>query len=57
MVHTNRIFQELRLLSMLSEQRAIEVVDKERLQELVAFDGRYLGSSESLFRWDLHIDD
>jgi CRP-like cAMP-binding protein len=56
-VHTNRIFQELRQLGMLSGQRAIEVVNKERLQKLAAFDGRYLDSSESLSRWDLRIED
>ena len=56
-VHTNRIFQELRQLGVLSKQRLIEVVDKERLQELAAFDGRYLDLSESLSRWDLRIDD
>ena len=31
-VHINRIFQELRQLGMLSKQRLIEVVNKERLQ-------------------------
>jgi CRP-like cAMP-binding protein len=56
-VHTNRIFQELRQLGMLSKQRALEVVDKERLEELAAFDGRYLNPSESLSRWDLRIED
>ena len=56
-VHTNRIFQELRQLGLLSKQRVVEVVDKERLQELAAFDGSYLNLGESLFRWDLRIDD
>jgi CRP-like cAMP-binding protein len=56
-VHTNRIFQELRQLGLLSKQRVVEVVDKERLQELAAFDGGYLNLGESLFRWDLRIDD
>lgn len=55
-VHTNRIFQELRQLGLLSKQRAVEVVDKERLQDLAAFDRRYLALSESLSRWDLRID-
>ena len=55
-VHTNRIFQELRQLGMLSKQRALEVVDKERLEDLAAFDGRYLDPSESLSRWDLRFD-
>jgi CRP-like cAMP-binding protein len=54
-VHTNRLFQELRQLGVLSKQRLIEVVNKERLQELAAFDGRYL--SESLSRWDVRIED
>jgi CRP-like cAMP-binding protein len=56
-VHANRIFQELRQLGMLSKQRTLEVVDKKRLEELAAFDGRYLNPSESLSRWDLRIDD
>jgi CRP-like cAMP-binding protein len=56
-VHINRICQELRQLGVLSKQRLIEVVDTERLQELAAFDGRYLDLSGSLSRWDLHIDD
>jgi len=56
-VHTNRIFQDLRQLSMLSKQRALEVVDKEGLEGLAAFDASYLDSSESLSRWDLRIDD
>jgi len=56
-VHTNRIFQDLRKLGVLSEKRCIEVVNKERLQELAAFDGRYLNSSESLSRWELRIED
>ena len=56
-VHTNRIFQELRLLGVLSKQRLVEVVNKERLQELAAFDGRYLDLSGTLSRWDLRIDD
>ncbi len=54
-VHTNRIFQELRQLGMLSRHRFIEVVDKERLQALAAFDGRYLDLSESMSRWDMLI--
>ena len=37
-MHTNRIFQELRQLGVLSTQPLIEVVNKERLQELAAFD-------------------
>lgn len=56
-VHTNRIFQELRQLGLLSKQRVIEVVDKERLQDLAAFDGGYLDPGGSLFRWDLCVDD
>jgi len=55
-VHTNRILQELRQLGLLSKQRAIEVVDKRRLQDLAAFDGGYLDLGESLFRWDVCID-
>lgn len=55
-VHTNRILQELRKLGVLSEKRCIEVVNKERLQELAAFDGRYLDPSESPSRWDLRFE-
>ena len=42
---------------VLSKQRLIDVVDRERLQELAGFDGRHLDSSESLSRWDLRIGD
>ncbi len=56
-VHANRIFQELRQFGVLSKQRLIEVVDKERLWELAAFDGRYLDLCASLSRWNLCIDD
>ena len=55
-VHTNRTFQDLRKLGVLSEKRHIEVVNYERLQELAVFDGRYLDPSESLSRWELHIE-
>jgi len=47
-VHTNHAFQDLRKLGVLSESRCIEVVDKKSLQELAAFDVRYLDSSASL---------
>jgi len=56
-VHINRVFQELRQLGVLSKQRLIEVVDRERLQELAAFDAGYLDPSESLSHWDLRIED
>jgi AraC-like DNA-binding protein len=55
-VHTNRIFQELRQLGVLPKEQVIKVVDKERLQKLAAFDGRYLDLGESLSRWDVRID-
>ncbi len=55
-VHTNRIFQELRQLGVLSKQRVIEVVNNERLQKLAAFDGRYLDLGEAISRWDLRIE-
>ena len=55
-VHTNRVFQDLRKLGVLSESRCIEVVDKKRLQELGAFDVRYLDPSASLSGWDLRIE-
>jgi CRP-like cAMP-binding protein len=56
-VHTNRSLQELRRLCVLADKRCIEVVNKQRLQELAAFDGRYLDPSASLSRWDLRFDD
>lgn len=52
-VHTNRIFQELRQLGVLSANRGIEILNKKHLQELAAFDGRYLDPGETLSRWDL----
>jgi CRP-like cAMP-binding protein len=54
-VHVSRIFQELRQLDVLSKQRLIKVVNKERLQKLAAFDGRYLDLSKPLSRWDVRI--
>lgn len=64
-VHANRIFQELRERGVLSKQRLIDVVDRDRLQELAGFDGRYFDSSESwslaalvpVSTGDLRIDD
>jgi CRP-like cAMP-binding protein len=56
-VHTNRIFQDLRRLGLLSERRCIEVVNQERLQALAMFDGRYLDASELSSLWDLRIDE
>jgi len=55
-VHTNRSFQDLRRLGVLSEKRCIEVVDTKRLKEIAVFDSRYLDPSEFLSRWDLHIE-
>jgi hypothetical protein len=34
----------------------IEIVDKARLQNLAAFNGRYLDPDESLSGWDLRIE-
>jgi len=56
-VHINRVFQELRQLGVLSKQRLIEVVNKDRLQELAAFDPGYLDPGEALSQWDLRIDE
>jgi CRP-like cAMP-binding protein len=55
-VHTNRTLQDLRKLGLLSEKRCIEVVDKERLQDVAAFDGRYLDPAVTLSRWDIRIE-
>lgn len=55
-VHTNRVFQDLRKLGVLSDKRCIEVVHKERLRELAAFDGGYLVAGETLSRWDVRVE-
>jgi CRP-like cAMP-binding protein len=57
-VHTNRIFQRLRKLGVLSKNRhAVEVVDKKRLVDLAGFDSRYLNIREALSQWDVRIED
>lgn len=57
-VHTNRIFHDLRTLGLISEERRrIEVLDVKRLQKLGRFDGRYLGTGESLAQWEVRIED
>ena len=56
-VHTNRRLQDLRSLGVLADKRSIEVLNKKRLRELAAFDGRYLEPGEALLRWDLCFDD
>jgi CRP-like cAMP-binding protein len=56
-VHINRVFQELRQLGVLSKHRLIEVVKKEQLRELAAFDACYLDPGESFSHWDLRIED
>jgi len=56
-VHTNRILQSLRTLGVLSRRRVIEVMKKERLQELAAFDGRYLNAVEASSQWELQIQE
>jgi len=53
-VHSNRIFQYLRELGVLSKKRqVVEVVNKKRPQELAVFDGRYLNAGEPLSRGDV----
>jgi CRP-like cAMP-binding protein len=57
-VHTNRIFQDLRRRGVLSKVRqTVEVASRARLQELAVFDSRYLRSEEPLARWHISIDD
>jgi CRP-like cAMP-binding protein len=56
-VHINRVFQKMRRLGVLSQQKLIEVVSKERLHELVSFDARYLDPSQPMIQWDLRVDD
>jgi CRP-like cAMP-binding protein len=55
-VHTNRVFKDLRQLGVLSQSRRIEVLDEKRLRELASFDGRYLDVSDILSRWELRIE-
>src|SRR5215475_1367517 len=53
-VHTNRVFQDLRKLGVLAMKRqTVEVVNKQRLQELAEFDARYLSADEHLSRWSV----
>jgi CRP-like cAMP-binding protein len=55
-VHTNRVFQDLRKLGVLSKKRqTVGVVNKERLQELAEFDARYLDADEYLSRWSVRL--
>jgi CRP-like cAMP-binding protein len=55
-VHTNRVFQDLRKLGVLSKERLTEVVNKERLHELALFDGHYLDAGQTLSGWDVRIE-
>jgi len=55
-VQAKRIFEELHRLGVLAKRWPIEVVNPERLQELAAFDGRYLDLDETLSQWDLRIE-
>jgi CRP-like cAMP-binding protein len=55
-VHINRIFQDLRKLGAVSRNsRAIEIVNRERLVELVSFDGHYLNMPEVLLHWKVDV--
>lgn len=54
-VHTNRVLQDLRKLGVLAQKRHLEVLNKERLQELARFDSGYLGSAEAMSRWELRL--
>jgi CRP-like cAMP-binding protein len=56
-VHANRVLQELRKCGVLSEKRCIEVVNRERLHEVAAFDSRYLKAVDALSRWDIRIEE
>jgi hypothetical protein len=55
-VHTNRVLQKLRKLGVLSEKRCIEVVNRECLHEVAAFDSRYLKAVDTLSLWDIRIE-
>src|SRR4051794_35426520 len=52
-VHTNRVFQELRKLGVLSKERLTELVNKDRLHELAGFEGQYLDGSETFSGWQV----
>jgi CRP-like cAMP-binding protein len=55
--HTNRVFQELRKLGVLSENGgAIEITDWKRLVDIAKFDARYLNFPAVLSGWDVHIE-
>jgi CRP-like cAMP-binding protein len=55
--HAKRILRDFRNLGVLSKQRqTVEVVNKQRLQELADFDGRYLSVDESLSRWNVRLE-
>ena len=55
-VHTNRVFQDLRKLGVLSKDRLTEVVDKQRLHELAVFEAHYLDAGKALSGWDVRIE-
>ena len=54
-VHTNRVFQELRKLHVVSRQRILQVVNRERLEQIASFDGGYLNAT-SAAHWDVRIE-
>ena len=57
-VHVNRTMQTLRSLNVLSKaSRAIEVVDRNQLAKIAAFDGRYLSMPELALKWAVQIED
>jgi hypothetical protein len=45
-VHVNRTIQTLRSLGVLSKASHIEVIDRERLEQLAKFDGLYLSPAQ-----------
>jgi hypothetical protein len=50
--------QTLRSLNVLSKaSRAIEVVDRNQLAKIAAFDGRYLSMPELALKWAVQIED
>ena len=56
-VHTNRVFQELLKLGVLSENAgAIEITNRKRLVDIAKFDARYLNLPAVLSGWDVHIE-
>jgi hypothetical protein len=57
-VHVNRTIQTLRGLNVLSRgNHAIEVVDRNQLEKIAGFDGRYLSMPKLASKWAVQIEE